>query len=130
MLAILQKGSPSQFEADFKSKDEIAGQVNIAESEFETGKPFVKACGKLDIDIPSLKTYMVHYVHAPYVQHSTQLLPDAKLPAREVQDFAIYHINRRFMRGEEAIKLVERVLGVDASADPIYNFSSAQNRSG
>ena len=73
---------------------------------------------------------MVHYLHAPYVQHSTQLLPDAKLPPREVQDFAIYHINRRMFRGEEAIKIVEKVLGVDASADPIYNFSSAQNRSG
>jgi hypothetical protein len=37
------------------------------------------------------------------------------MPKREVEDFAIYHTNRRVFRGEEAIKIVENVLGIDAS---------------
>ena len=88
MVANLEKGTPSQFEAKFQTKDQIAGQINIAEeSEFKIGKPFKKDFRKLEIDIESLETYMVHYLHAPYKQHNTQLLPGAKLPPREVQDF-------------------------------------------
>jgi hypothetical protein len=52
------------------------------------------------------------------------------MPKREVEDFAIYHTNRRVFRGEEAIKIVERVLGIDASADPVYHFGGRTNSRG
>lgn len=52
------------------------------------------------------------------------------MPKREVEDFAIYHTNRRVFRGEEAIKIVENVLGIDASQDPVYHFGGRTNSRG
>jgi len=47
-----------------------------------------------------------------------------------VEDFAIYHIKRRVFQGEEAIRIVERVLKIDASRDPVYQFGGRKNFSG
>ena len=58
------------------------------------------------------------------------MLEGAKMPRREVEDHAIFHIKRRFFQGEEAIKIVERVLKIDASKDPVYQFGGRQNFSG
>jgi len=55
--------------------------------------------------------------------HIPALLQNAEHPKREVQDFAIYSIDRRPFQGETAIKIVERVFGIDASNDPVYDFS-------
>mmetsp|Transcript_9768 Transcript_9768/g.16448 ORF Transcript_9768/g.16448 Transcript_9768/m.16448 type:complete len:314 (-) Transcript_9768:622-1563(-) len=60
----------------------------------------------------------------------SRLLEGAELPEREVDPNAIFNINRRPFQGEQAIKIVERVLNIDASQDPIYNFNRRQNRNG
>lgn len=52
------------------------------------------------------------------------------MPRREVEDFAIYHIRRRVFQGEEAIQIVERILNIDASQDPVYQFGGRTNYSG
>ena len=53
------------------------------------------------------------------------------MPPREVDDYEIYNIERRFFQGENAVKLLERVLGIDASITAMYkkytNYSSYQN---
>ena len=49
------------------------------------------------------------------------------MPAQEIEEFAVYSINRRHFQGEEAIRIVEKVLGIDASVDPVYSFSSQAN---
>lgn len=53
------------------------------------------------------------------------------MPKREVEEFEIYNIERRFFQGENAVKLLERVLGIDASITAIYkkytNYSGYQN---
>jgi len=72
----------------------------------------------------------VRFLNPDRKKHSTELLRGVVLPRREVEDFAIYHTNRRVFQGEEAIKIVEAVLKIDASRDPVYQFGGRQNRSG
>lgn len=69
---------------------------------------------------------MVYYSLPEYQGHIPALLPGVTLPRREVEPFAIYHIDRRPFQGEAAIRIVERVLNLDASLDPVYNFSGGQ----
>jgi len=49
-------------------------------------------------------------------------LPSAKLPRREVEDFEIYNVERRFFNGENAIRLVENLLGIDAGLNKVYKY--------
>jgi hypothetical protein len=53
---------------------------------------------------------MAAFLHTAYQKHSTQLIPGAVFPAREVDNFELQHINRRVFQGESAIRLVERIL--------------------
>ena len=69
---------------------------------------------------------MAAYKHTPCTTHSSALLKDVQPPPREVEDFAIYHVNRRHFQGETAIRIVEEVLKIDTSQDPIYNVRGRQ----
>lgn len=42
------------------------------------------------------------------------------MPEREIDDFEIYHVDRRFFMGEAAVKMLERILGIDTSISAIY----------
>jgi hypothetical protein len=124
-------------EASFARQDGIAGQVEVTSSansksknDLAYGSSIKKACGALELDIASCKTFQVSYCHPKYERHLTRLLHGANLPRREVEDFAIYHTNRRVFQGEEAIKIVQKALNIDASQDPVYNFGARQNRNG
>lgn len=75
---------------------------------------------------PRSVALMVYYELPAYQGHIPALLPGAVGPRREVEDFAIYHIDRRAFQGEAAIRIVERVFGLDASQDPVYSFSSGR----
>lgn len=112
-----------KLEAQFKQKDEIAGPLyHAGQKDLVFGEHLQKSCGILTLDFNPCQSVMVHYNHPYYKQHQTSLLPNVRLPRREVEDFAIYHTNRRVFRGEEAIKIAERVLGIDSTQDPIYAF--------
>ena len=127
-------------EATFAGQDRIAGKVEIltgpsttgskATRELVHGQPIKKTCGNLELDIDSCRSFVVRFSHPRYERHLTRLLAGATLPRREVEDHAIYHTNRRVFQGEEAIRIVERVLNIDASQDPVYQFGGRQNRSG
>lgn len=71
---------------------------------------------------------MVYYYIPKGVEHVPALLENVKHPNREVDDFAIFSIDRRPFQGEMAIRIVERVLGIDASRDPVYNFPDRGRR--
>ena len=38
----------------------------------------------------------VSYLHPTYKEHKTQLLNKALLPKREVEDYEIHHVDRRY----------------------------------
>ena len=57
---------------------------------------------------------MATFLHTAYQKHSTKLVPGANFPAKEVDHFEMAHINRRVFQGESAIRLVERILNIDA----------------
>lgn len=70
--------------------------------------------GKYDLEeIAKNQVYHVSYQHPTYERHLTKLLDGVLDPKREVEDFEIYHVQRRFFNGENAIKMLERVLGID-----------------
>jgi hypothetical protein len=52
----------------------------------------------------------------------TKILKGAILPTREVEDFEIYNVERRFFNGENAIKMVENLLGIDAGINKVYKY--------
>lgn len=89
-----------------------------------------KSMGAFQVDIKSNECHVVHLAHPQYSAHSTKLLEGVNMPSREVEDFAIYHIRRRVFQGEEAIQIVERVLNIDASRDPVYQFGGRTNYAG
>jgi len=55
---------------------------------------------------------MYAYEHPHYDRHRTQIMEGAILPHREVEEFEIYQVERRFFQGENAIKMVEQLLGI------------------
>lgn len=52
--------------------------------------------------------------------HITKIPAGARMPPCEVDNFELAHINRRFFQGESSIKLVERILGIDAGLNFQY----------
>ena len=76
----------------------------------------------MQVSIKKSNVFFVYFKNPEYKKHLTYLLENVEPPKREVEDFAIYHINRRQFQGETAIKIVENVLRIDASLDPVYNF--------
>lgn len=127
-------------DASFARQDGIAGQVEVlvdprtagskSNRPLAHGLPIKKSCGQLELELDSCRSFLVHFKHPKYERHLVRLLKGATLARREVEDFAIYHTNRRVFQGEEAIRIVERVLNIDASQDPVYQFGGRQNRSG
>ena len=107
------------FEAEFKGGDDISGTVysaaNSSSKDLVFGKTLKKTLGELTLEVEKCQSCLVHYLHPKFKQHLTSLLEGVTMPRREVEDFAIYHTNRRVFRGEEAIRIVENVLGIDAS---------------
>lgn len=98
------------------------------EQELLHGQPVNKSCGSLEFKADACRTFQVRYLNPKLEKHSPKLLRGVVLPRREVEDFAIYHTNRRVFQGEEAIRIVENVLKVDASQDPVYQFGGRQNQ--
>ena len=70
------------------------------------------------------------YDHPKYERHSTRLLEGLTLPYREVDDYEIYHVNRRFFNGENAVRMLERTLGIEGGASAVYNRGGYVNNLG
>jgi hypothetical protein len=67
------------------------------------------------------------YEHPHYENHYCKLLKNAVLPKREVEEFEIYHVERRFFQGENAIRMVERLLNIDAGMHTVYKHGYKNN---
>ena len=77
--------------------------------------------GKFDLEpIDSNQVYHVIFEHPKYERHNTKLLENLIDPKKEVEEFEIYHVNRRFFNGEGAARMLERTLGIDASVSSVY----------
>lgn len=70
--------------------------------------------------VKSNRVIMTSYTHPAYKRHNCSLLKNAVLPDREVEDFEIYHIERRFFNGENAIKMCETILGIENKHHTVY----------
>ncbi len=70
---------------------------------------------------------MMTYSHPQCPKHKSNILKGAILPLKEVQAHEIFHIERRFFNGENAIQMVESVLGIDVKFKPIYTNSIERN---
>jgi hypothetical protein len=67
------------------------------------------------------------FEHPKYETHLSKILPGAILPMREVEDFEIYNVDRKFFNGENAIKMVENLLGIDAGLNKVYKYGYQNN---
>ena len=77
--------------------------------------------------IDSNRVYRVGFDHALYERHVSKLLEGAAEVPREVGDFEIYQINRRFFNGERAIKTCEEVLGFETTMSSVYSGGYKNN---
>jgi len=69
----------------------------------------------------------VGYLHPVYAEHKTCLLENSILPPKEVEDWEILHVDRRYFRGEAGIRMVEKVLGIDCGLSHRYKFGFQNN---
>ena len=81
----------------------------------------------IEVVTESNNVNMVGYHHAEYQEHKTTLLENSVLPPKEVEQWEIHHVNRRYFRGEASIRMVERVLNIDAGLSHRYNFGYQNN---
>lgn len=73
------------------------------------------------------RVHQVGFNHPMYSKHKTQLLDDVILPAKLVEEWEISHVDRRYFRGETAIRNVERVLNIDCGLQTRYRFGYQNN---
>lgn len=64
--------------------------------------------------------HRIVFEHPTYQRHITKLLEGVEHAPKEVEEFEIYHVNRRFFNGEGAVRMSERVLGIDTSLAASY----------
>ena len=75
----------------------------------------------------SNKILQVGYHHPLYTEHITQLLENAVLPPKMVEEWEIHHVDRRNFRGEASIRMLERVLNIDCGMNSRYQFGYKNN---
>lgn len=88
--------------------------------------PFVGM--EIEAIIETNRVYRVGFDHSTYERHVSKLMEGAADVKREVEDFEIFHINRRFFNGEKAIKTCEEVLGFETTMSSVYRGGYQNNR--
>lgn len=66
----------------------------------------------------------VRFEQADYSKHLCHLLKEAKLPPREIEDFEIYHIDRRLFNGDTAIQMAADLLNIDIKQNKVYKTTT------
>lgn len=99
--------------------------------------PVIKALGvkltrktfndEVEVVAESNQVRQVGYLHPKYLEHKTILLENCVLPMKLVEEWEIHHVDRRYFRGEAGIRMVERVLGIDAGLSQRYKFGFQNN---
>jgi hypothetical protein len=107
--------------ASYKRLDGIGGTVRGFKHAAKLGQPVRMPIGNFNLDqIESAQVYQLRYEHPKHELLSAKLLDGLTMPEREIDDFEIYHVDRRFFMGEAAVKMLERILGIDTSISAIY----------
>ena len=105
----------------------IDKKLDESKTQFPYGEYISKRYGSLDLEVDECKAFVSAFLHTPNSTFTSALLKNVQPPAREVEDFAIFHIRRDHFQGEAAIRIVEQVLHIDTSQDPIYNFKGRRD---
>ena len=71
--------------------------------------------------------YNLIFEQSSYDLHLTKLLSHLVEPKREVEDFEIFHVNRRFFNGERAVKMLEDILGISTGGSQVYKYGYQNN---
>ena len=117
-LTQVKKG---QVFASFARSDQLSGTVQVATKAVigeEVKTPYVGM--QTEAIIESNRVYRVGFDHSTYERHVSKLMEGAADVKREVEDFEIFHINRRFFNGEKAIKTCEEILGFETTMSSVY----------
>ena len=99
----------------FSDKDIIDGKCFKLDKAITLGENITRLVDDEEVIVTaSNEVCEVGYVHSYYREHSTQLLSDVTMPKKEVDDYEIHQVDRKFFQGENSIRLVERVLNIDS----------------
>eukprot|EP01017_Pseudomicrothorax_dubius_P006717 TRINITY_DN11976_c0_g1_i2.p1 TRINITY_DN11976_c0_g1~~TRINITY_DN11976_c0_g1_i2.p1 ORF type:complete len:285 (-),score=59.02 TRINITY_DN11976_c0_g1_i2:158-964(-) len=95
-------------------KNQLAGTLHGNPESRRIGqrlqRPFVQAVLET-VEYNNVVSFI--YESPPYRHHETSLLPGVELPPYELNDYVFEHLDRKFYAGSRAIKLLEKVLGVN-----------------
>lgn len=134
LVMLYYAGMPSGDKLTLKD-DGLDGRVTFelddSKLAFAPGDTVSRTYGSLLLEYESCEASAVALTLGSSDQHSSQILPNAKMPPREVDEDAIQRTNRRHFQGEAAIGIVERVLGVPAAVSGLRGaFSGRGGRGG
>ena len=122
--AAIAKGAAPNVElfSTFKRHDNLSGTVKAGADLANMGKVLKAPYKNLNLEekVEENKVYKLVFEHSGYEKHHSKVLEGLLEVRREVEDFEIYHINRRFFNGERAIKTCEEVLGFETSLSAVY----------
>jgi len=106
----------------FKYHDNLSGIAKVGADLVHMGKLLKAPYANLNLEdkIEINNVYKLAFEHTIYEKHHSKVLDGLKEIRREVEDFEIYHINRRFFNGERAIKTCEEVLGFETTMSAVY----------
>ena len=116
------KGKPVQLFASFKREDHLSGSIRTNQQGLQMMYQEIKQEieGKLNLErVTKNKVHRLVFEQTQYERHITRLLEKVKEPERQVEDFEIHQINRRFFNGERVIKMLEEVLGFDTGVSQV-----------
>ena len=132
--AALAKGSGPNVElfSTFKRHDNLSGTVKAGSDLAQMGKALNAPYKNLNLEnnIEENKVFKLVFEHSGYEKHHSKVLDGLIEVRREVEDFEIYHINRRFFNGERAIKTCEEVLGFETTMSAVYKPSPYSSNRG
>ena len=116
--------------ASFARSDSISGTVKVVfgathKHGDEVKAPYVGMTTEERIE--SNRVYRVGFDHSKYEKHVSKVMEGAAEVPREVGDFEIFHINRRFFNGERAIKTCEEVLGFETTMSNVHRGGYQNN---
>lgn len=74
------------------------------------------------LNVKSNKVVTSCFEHPDGTDHDTHIPKGAFMPEPEVEAFEINQVDRKFFGGFGAIKLVERILGIDCGMVTTYKY--------
>lgn len=115
------------YEAKFDSLDKVSGKITGRQGVAQPKSSEKVSDSQEETTRENCKVVASAFEHPNYETHDCKLLRGALLPRREVEEFEIYHVERRYFQGENAMRMVERLLNIDAGLHSVYRFGYKNN---